>query len=360
MKFSLFCLPFLSIFLVKTCPNQAETANKSAQNTAAVDTLSPVSATEKMTGLTFVAIPKPFKTAVMQDVRSYNAGWIAVIPYGYTMLKQPSVKFGGGDWQWWGETTDGIRLTIDSAHRAGIRVLLKPQVYVPYGWTGNLDFETDADWAKWEADYERYLMNFVEIAAEKRVDALCVGTEFKIGAVRREAFWRGLIERVRAKYKGKLTYAANWDEFPNMPFWDALDFAGINAYMPLSDATTPSVSELKTAWQPHFETIKNFQAKIKKPVAFTEFGYMSVDGCAGKGWEVESKVKSLKINELAQANALDALYGTFWNEPWWVGGFLWKWFPEGEGHEGYVTRDYTPQNKQAAAVVRKWYGGKGQ
>jgi hypothetical protein len=83
---------------------------------------------------------------------------------------------------------------------------------------------------------------------------------------------------------------------------------------------------------------------------------MSVDGCAGKGWEVEQKVKSLTINELAQANALDALYGTFWNEPWWVGGFLWKWFPEGEGHEGYIERDYTPQNKQAAAIVRKWYG----
>jgi hypothetical protein len=98
----------------------------------------------------------------------------------------------------------------------------------------------------------------VAIAVEKNVEALCVGTEFKVGAVRREAFWRGLIARIRQKYHGKLTYAANWDEFPNMPFWDALDFVGINAYMPLSDAVTPSVSDLKMAWRPHFDMIKNF------------------------------------------------------------------------------------------------------
>lgn len=83
---------------------------------------------------------------------------------------------------------------------------------------------------------------------------------------------------------------------------------------------------------------------------------MSVDGCAGRGWEVERRVKSLKINELAQTNALDALHRTFAKETWWQGGFLWKWFPDGQGHEGYIERDYTPQGKQAAVVLRKWHG----
>ena len=75
-----------------------------------------------------------------------------------------------------------------------------------------------------------------------------------------------------------------------------------------------------------------------------------------KGWEVEQRVKSLNINELAQMNAIDALHRTFASESWWQGGFLWKWFPDGQGHEGYIERDYTPQGKQASTVLRKWYG----
>ncbi|MCB9332001.1 MAG: hypothetical protein H6574_13045 [Lewinellaceae bacterium] len=68
-------------------------------------------------------------------------------------------------------------------------------------------------------------------------------------------------------------------------------------------------------------------------------------------------MRNRPINEQAQANCLEALLSTMQAEPWWAGGFLWKWFPNGRGHEGYPERDYTPQGKVGEAVLRRWYGG---
>ncbi len=360
----LYLLPILvSVFLIKNCTNQTLQSSPSLSTTemnassrdSSTDSTIEQNYAPKMSGLSFVAPPRPFTGAVMNEVKSINANWIATIPYAFTRVGEAAVHYGDFG-HWWGERLEGVRVTIDSAHKAGIKVMLKPQVYVPDGWVGGLDYTTDAEWEKWESDYEKYLMHFVELGVEMNVEAICIGTEFKMSTLKREKFWRGLIAKVRQKYKGKLTYSSNWDEYPIIPFWDALDFVGINAYMPLLDKVTPSVSELCEAWKPYFEQIKAFQLTVNKPIVFTEYGYMSVDGCAGKGWEVEKRVKSLNINELAQTNALDALHTTFAKETWWQGGFLWKWFPDGQGHEGYIERDYTPQGKQAAVVLRKWHG----
>ena len=337
-------------------PSVSEAKKKEIAQESTLENVESQTFTPKMAGLNFVAIPERFRGAVMEEVKAVNATWIAPIPYAFSRQGDASVRYNGFGGQWWGETVEGIRVTIDSAHRSGIKVMLKPQVYVPGGWPGSIDFTTDADWEKWEKDYVQYIMRFVDIAAEKKIAAFCIGTEFKISTQKRPTFWRGLIAQIRKKYAGKLTYASTWDDYSVVPFWDLLDFAGIDMYIPLLEKDTPSVSELCEAWKPHFEQIKNFQAKIKKPVVFTEYGYLSVDGTAGKGWELEKKVTSLKINELAQANAIEALHRIFSKAAWWQGGFIWKWFPDGQGHEGYFERDYTPQGKQAAATLKKWHG----
>ena len=359
----LFYLLFLcSLVLHQNCQNSPQSVSANTPVTMAENFAPPPSLVSmgsdsfKMRGLSFVAPPKPFSKTPMMDVKAVAADWIAVIPYGFTRPGEATVHYGTAGWKWWGEGMVGVKTTIDSAHRAGIHVMLKPQVYVPGGWTGALDYATDEEWIKWEKAYEDYLMPFVDIAESMKVGMVCIGTEFKMGVVKRETFWRNLIKKIRLKYHGKLVYAANWDEYPIVPFWDALDYIGVNAYFPLVQKETPSVSDLQTAWKPYFDTLKSFQKKCNKPMLFTEFGYLSVDGCAFNSWEIEKRIHSVKINEEAQANALDGLFSTFWKEPWWAGGFLWKWFPEGQGHEGYIDKDYTPQGKKAEIVLKKWYG----
>ncbi len=310
--------------------------------------------TDMMCGLNFVAPPEVFAENPMPAVQGVKADWIATIPYAFTRQNEANVYF-GGEWQWWGERPEGVQRTIELAQAADIKVVLKPQVYIPGGWTGDLDFKTDREWEQWEKDYEHYIMTFIEMADSMEVAAFCVGTEFKIAARKRESFWRGLIKRIRAKYKGKLIYAANWDEYEDMPFWDALDMVGINAYFPLSQTSTPSVDELQKAWTPYQNAIRKFYKRVGKPIVFTEYGYLSVDGCAYNTWELEGRVQRMPINEQAQANALDALLSTFWDEPYWQGGFVWKWFPNMRGGEGYDQRDYSPQGKLGAKILEKWY-----
>ncbi len=311
----------------------------------------------KMNGLTFVAPPEPFPANPMPAVKSTGANWIAVVPYAFTRPGQPTVHYSEFGGQWWGERPEGVRETVRLAHEAGIRVMLKPQVYIPGAWTGSLDFAGDTDWTQWEAGYEKYILIMARLADSAGVDLFCVGTEFNAAIARRPAFWTGLIEKVRNTYRGKLTYSANWDDWSRVPFWDRLDYIGLGGYFPLVDAPTPDVDALKKAWQPICQRLRAFSQEHHRPVLFTEFGYLSVDGSGGRNWELEKGIESRPINELAQANCYEALFSTLQYEPWWAGGFLWKWFPNMRGHEGYPERDYTPQGKIGEITLRKWYGG---
>jgi len=228
-------------------------------------------------GLSFVAPPSSFANNPMPAVQEVNADWIAVIPYGYTLLGESKVYF-NTDRQWWGERTEGVRETITLAKASKINILLKPQIYIPRSWTGDLDYKTDEEWNEWESGYTDYIITFAKIAAEFEVPVFCIGTEFKIAVKKREQYWRKLIKEVRSIYQGKLVYASNWDEYMDVPFWDALDYAGINAYFPLTSEKTPTLESLKKAWLPHKKAIRNFYNKTKKPIVFTEYGYLSVDG----------------------------------------------------------------------------------
>lgn len=312
--------------------------------------------TETIKGLNFVAPPDPYPNDPMKSVIDLGASWVAVIPYAFTRVNQANVGYNAG-WQWWGERPEGVQKTIELAKASNIKVILKPQVYVPRSWTGDLDF-SDEEWENWESDYENYIIPFAEMADSLHVEVFCIGTEFKKSVKKREAFWRALIKKVRGVYKGRLAYAANWDEYQDVPFWDALDMVGINAYFPLTKSKTPSTAELKKAWLPYRKQIRKFYNRVKKPIVFTEYGYLSVDGCAHNTWELEGKIKQLSINQEAQANAIHALFEVFWDEPYWHGGFLWKWFPNMKGGEGYDERDYTPQGKKGEIVLKEWFNGR--
>ena len=253
------------------------------------------------------------------------------------------------------ESEAGIETSINLARKHDLKVMIKPQVWVPSGWVGEMDFENEEDWKIWEASYRDYIMSYVDIAVRKNLEMICIGTEYRIAAVKREAYWRTLIADIRSKYDGLLTYSANWDSYDKVPFWDALDFVGISAYFPLSDMDTPMVMLLDYKWNKYVKKLEKYSKQQGKKILFTEYGYLSVDGAGGKTWELEKGVKSRDINNQAQANCYEALLQEFADEEFWAGGFLWKWFPEGQGHEGYPERDYTPQDKPAEEILAKWH-----
>jgi hypothetical protein len=279
---------------------------------------------------------------------------VSFVPYGFTKKGGNDIRY-NLDRQWWGEKTEGIETCIIEAKNQGLKVMLKPQVFIGGGWIGEMDFDTEEKWKTWEVNYRKFIMEYLNVAVKHNVEMFCVGTEFNIAIIKREKFWKELIKEIRKIYKGQLTYSANWDSYDKVGIWKELDFVGISSYFPLSDAKNPTVGLLVKEWKPIIRKLKVFSSSQNKKILFTEYGYMSVDGCAGKAWEIEKSKHNLNINHFAQRNAYDALWTSLINEEFWAGGFLWKWFPDGMGHEGYPEKDYSPQDKPAELVIKKWF-----
>jgi hypothetical protein len=185
----------------------------------------------------------------------------------------------------------------------------------------------------------------------------CIGTEYRKAVVQRPDFWSGLIKEVRAIYDGKLTYAANWDNYENVAFWDELDYIGVDAYFPLSDQKSPDAAHLIEEWEPVKRKLKIFSSRHERPILFAEFGYQSIDHTADVHWKYEQDGRDERgLNLQAQSEAYQALFETFWDEPWFAGGFLWKWFAGHPERGGPTDKRYTPQNKPAEKTIRRWYG----
>ncbi|CAA6817633.1 MAG: FIG00930477: hypothetical protein [uncultured Aureispira sp.] len=310
----------------------------------------------KIKGISLVAPPNPFSNEPMLPLNELGVDYIAVIPYGYFKKNDSSIKsFSSGGW--WGDRPEGVCNTIERAHDKGLKVLLKPQLWTHNQWIGDLDFENDKAWKAFEKNYTRFILGWARVADSMNIEILCVGTEIRRSTEKRPKYWRGLIKKIRKIYKGKLTYAPNWDDYDKVTFWDALDYIGVDAYFPLSSEKTPTVCALKEAWQPTLKTLKAYSKKWKTPILFTEYGYLSLDGCAGKTWELEKDRQSVDINQQGQANAVQALLEVFAEEDWWAGGFLWKWYPNYSSAmgEGKRARDYTPQGKLTEEVMRKMF-----
>lgn len=185
---------------------------------------------------------------------------------------------------------------------------------------------------------------------------MCIGTELRSTVDGHLDQWRRIIKEVRAVYDGKLTYAANWyAEFEEIAFWDELDYIGIQAYFPLSDAPDPTVEQLLAGWRDPLRQIETVQRKFDKPVVFTEVGYRSAAGAAGKPWEWPRRDEAVEVDLDLQARCYEAFFRTFWARPWVAGVYWWKWFPA-DRRAGAPDTDFTPQNKPAEAVMARWYG----
>lgn len=305
----------------------------------------------KIDGVSLVSPRAEVEAEDLHSLKNIGAGWVAIIPYGFSRANQTEVHY-DSEWQWISERPKGTARMITLAHKQGLKVMLKPHVWYGQEWIGTFELTSEEDWQTWEASYREYVLAFAQIADSLGVELFCIGTEYKQAVKARPEFWAELITEVRKSYTGPLTYAANWDNYQHIPFWEKLDYIGIDAYFPLVHAANPDLATIRNGWSAEKVRLKKFSQKYRKPILFTEYGYQSVNGAAGNHWEASSEPD--QQNPTLQAKAYEALYLEFWREPWFAGGFLWKWFLKNESRENYET-GFTPQSKTAESVIRKWY-----
>ena len=312
---------------------------------------------DRFNGISLVSPPNQVSDSWAKSVQNINAGWVAILPFAFSRQGKPAVIY-NVEGQWWGERPEGIAELASQAIQNDLQVMLKPQVWIPESWPGGYALDNEEDWKLWEKEYASFILDLALIADSLQIGLFCIGTELKISASERPKFWRDLIKQIRRIYKGKLTYAANWDNYKNVTFWDDLDYIGIDAYFPLSEDKTPLLADLVKSWRSIVRELRSFSENYKRPIIFTEYGYKSIDHTAWKQWELERIPYDKNINLKAQDIAYRAFFESIWHEPWFSGGFLWQWYTHHASAGGDKNSDYTPQNKPSEHIIRQYYAGK--
>jgi hypothetical protein len=295
--------------------------------------------------------------STMDELKPMGVNWIAIHPYG-RVHSDGSVSwrqdYAGAEW---------LTRPIHEAHRRGLKILIKPHLAywgAGFAWAGDIAFDTPEQWQRFFGTQQQWLVTLM--SAAKDADAVCVGTELD-KTVDHELEWRKTISAVR-QVAGAMTvtYAANWDSYERVRFWDALDVICVHGYFPLSrSAAIPVDTELVTNARDWVTQLEGYGRAHNRKVLIGELGYDISLNAALRPWESgdaarpaqKSDALAVTAVEHLQARCLTASLEAIEKSDVVVGAFLWKWFPGGpESSRGEDFLMSTPAMR--AVIARHW------
>jgi hypothetical protein len=305
---------------------------------------------ERIRGVSLTGSRYPVVQDDFDPIVSLHANWVTLMPYAF--VNNDSVIEFDTKWQWRGEKTEGIKEAIELSKANNLKVMLKPHVWIRGQYTGDFELISEEGWQSFEKSYRSYMLHFAKIAGDCNLPLLCIGTEWREFVKERPEFWRKLILEIKVVYKGELTYAANWDDYKVFPHWSLLSYIGVDAYFPLSSKLNPTLKEIARGWDFQSIYLKEVAMKHAKKILFTEIGYRSLEGTLKSPWEHN---KEGAFDQDIQALAYQALFNKVWEKEWFAGAFIWKWF-SGHKHQGGNSHTgFTPQNKKAEEIIRRYW-----
>lgn len=282
-----------------------------------------------------------------------HASAISVSPFGYIngatvpSIEHPYRLRGRGDD---GEETDESLVAITArAHELRLRVLLAPHLWGRV-WCGEWRADDEAGWANLFAEYRRFAMHYAALAAYTGADIYQVGKELKATSGR-EAEWRELLLAVRSLYKGQITYAANWDEYDAITWWDAVDLIGINQYRPVGGRMAIRPDEMKDSMRRAADELDSLSSRFGRPYLLTEVGFTASAFAYREPWK--SYDESTDEPDFSQQALLyESMLTTYANRSQCRGLFWWKWFTRLESNNrGRNRYDFPPYGKPAEQVL---------
>lgn len=235
---------------------------------------------------------------------------------------------------------------IEYAKELGLEVILKPTVNVKDGtWRAYINFfDIDAPcepkWSEWFKSYTEYQLHYAKIAEKTNCKMFILGCEM-IQSERCEKQWRKLIQDVRKKYKGLITYNTDKYQEDHVKWWDALDVISSSGYYPIND------------FDKQLDRIEKVVKKYDKPFFFAEAGCPSRTGSSlePNNWKLQGEV-----NLVEQEKYYEILFKKI-NERKWIRGLgLWDWstllYSE---EEAVYNKGYDVFGKPAEKVIKDNY-----
>ena len=270
-------------------------------------------------------------------------------------------------------TLEDLAREIQSAHRAGFRVFLKPHIWVggydsvAHGqWRNNIHFENDDDAARWFSAYRDFLLPQARLAEREGVAAFAVGTELvQLTHPRYEAHWRELIRDLRLLYHGKLTYACEAWNAKNVPFWDELDAIGLDFYYRYPEhgpgSPEPNLDQLAAYYEELLRAHFDQARALHRPLWLTEVGFPSHENAirTPHAWpspDLAVDLERQSLGFLALGQALGMLEQQSGQAP--QGIWVWKYTTALDGYEqDAYARGFNLRNKPAELVVARIFAG---
>ncbi|MFV3129644.1 glycoside hydrolase family 113 [Niveispirillum sp. KHB5.9] len=295
-------------------------------------------------GANLIATPEaplgsPACGQALKNLRDLGGNAVALIPFLWQPAPaSPEIVLGDA------VSPETLRAGIRQARDLGLRVMVKPHVWVPQTWAGAIEFSNAVDQTRWIGRYRAILLDLAHLAQDEGAEALALGTELR--GVSGDPAWPGIIRAVRERFKGTVTYVAHWDgELEKLPFRPLLDVACSSLYPPLGDDDAGLAAR-----------IDGLAADLarRKPLWIGELGLRSAVGGQAKPWESPEERDAHPDGDL-QARVLDH----------WLAALarhglpdvlVWRWFsdPAAGGHHD---TDFTLQGKPAEAVLRRHFSG---
>ncbi|MEW5853765.1 MAG: hypothetical protein AB2A00_33630 [Myxococcota bacterium] len=292
----------------------------------------------------------------LEQLRAQGANWVSVMPFFYLPASDsPEVRRGRDptlrDEDWLQE--------VAHAHAAGLRVMLKPHLWIHGSWPGAVKMRSEADWARFFRAYRDLVVPLAEQAQRAGVDLFCVGVELKEATLAQPARWRALVEEVRRVYRGPVTYASNWDEVHAVSFWDALDAVGVDAYFPAADGPGADVTRMKERLLSALRPVDALATRAGRPLLLTEVGYPALHGGAARPWELPDGARA-DVDEAVRA--WQALLEVAPGLGSLRGMFAWKWYTSSFNpfdRDAY-SLEGTPAMHLLSQHYRRWGSGVGR
>lgn len=267
---------------------------------------------------------------------------------------------------------DELRDIIDYIHGKGMKVQLRPMLEC---WDGtqrcHIMFPHDGEvmpgkpithCKRWFESMTERTLHYARLATRGGCEAFGLDSEID-HILHFNEQWKGVVAAARSVFNGHLTSShTRWAEFEKHlanpdHWWFDLDSLGTSFYDPVSNKEGSTLDEMVAWLQPILEHHRKIAAMYGKPYYFGETGCCSTAGATRlpHGWNNPGGYDGDE-----QANFMEAVLRTFWNEPWWMGMYWWKW--DEQNHRPQFRDDprgdkgFTIDGKPAAQVMKRWYG----
>jgi hypothetical protein len=288
---------------------------------------------------------KPVVDETLNQLQSIGCTWISIVTTWYQKQANDPMIASIDNQSPATPSREGIVDLISKIRRTGMTPILKPHVDIlDESWRGFIEFDQAEDWQAWFDSYRNFIAFHADIAQEYQLKLLIIGTELK-GTTHRDE-WFDIIALVRSIFDGKIVYAANHDHYDAIPFWQDLDYIGIDGYFSLSDDYNPSLDQLIMVFNQITQTLQNFAQSEGKKIIFTEIGYQSYDGSNSTPWDAPTRIE----DQSEQAHCYQAALQSLWNQEWLAGLYVWH-----THYDQYDWDGFGVMNKEAEEVLATWY-----